>query len=222
MATADQLEARVAELSGLLTQVLALQEAERRAITHTLQEDIGQALTAFALKLRFLEQHCDPAACAELIGDLRQMASATLRELDQLQRHLYPLALDSQGMVPAIEIYIQEYSRLAQIQVEMDAEVPLQRLPRDRELALFRMLQDALEHLHHQAGASEISIRLRFIKNFAYVVIEDNGTGEVSGWRTSLIGKRAEALGGRCAISALPDGGSRFEIALPVSEKDPP
>ncbi len=220
MAHADQLETRVAELSGLLTQVLALQEAERRAVTHRLQEDIGQSLTAFALKLRVLERNCDPELCVELVRELRQLTASTLHDLDQLQRQLYPLALDSQGMVAAVEVYIQEYSRLAQIQVELDAEVPHYRLSRERELALFRMVQDALEHLHQQACASEVRIRLRFIKNFTYLVIEDNGAGEVSGWRTTLIASRAEALGGRCAISALPDGGSRFEIALPMSEKE--
>lgn len=220
MAHANALETRVAELSNLLSHVLALQEAERRAITQTLQEDIGQALAAFALKLRVLEQHCDSDLCAELISDMRQLTAGTLRELDHLQRHLYPPALDSQGVVAAIEVHVQEYSHLTQTQVELDAEVPRRRLPAAHELALFRMFQEALEQIRLLDCASDIHIRLRFIKEFAYLVIEANGAGDITGWRTTLIKERAEGLGGRCAIAALPDG-SRFEIALPVQGKEP-
>lgn len=214
------LDERVTELSTLLTQVLAWQEDERRTVTYSLREDIGQALAALALNLRVLEQHSTHPLNVEIIGDMRKLTTGALRDLDQLQRWLYPPALESQGLIPAFEVYIQEFAHANQVRVEIDAEVPPRRLPKDVEITLFRMLQDALEHLRQQLCVNAVRLRLRLIKEFAYLVIEIDGVTEVAGWRTALMAERAAALGGRCAVTTLPLAGARFEIALPVIQED--
>lgn len=208
-------DTRAAELSAVLTQVLAAQEDERRAVTHILREEVGQALAALALNLRVLEQRSGQPAEAGLLGDMRQMTARALRDLEQLQRCLYPPALESQGLVFALEVYIRDFVSLSQIGVELDAEVPPLRLAADVEIALFRIAQDALEHLRQQAGVSSVCLRLRLIKQHAYLVIEADCPADIAGWRGALIAARASAAGGRCALA-----GGRFEVALPLVERN--
>ncbi|MBK8019874.1 MAG: hypothetical protein IPK19_00285 [Chloroflexi bacterium] len=214
------LDERVSQLSNVLTQVLASQEVERRTLTYTLREEIGQSLTALAINLRILEQQNGLPLNSELIGDMRKLTTSALHELDRLQRRLYPPALESQGLIQACEVYIQEFARTHQVRVEMDAEVPLRRLPTEVEITLFRIIQDVMEHVREQRCASEVRLRLRFVKEFAYLVIEIDSIAEIEGWRTTLMVERAEASGGRCAVMALPLAGARFEIALPVGMRE--
>lgn len=219
MADHSSRDERAAVLSDLLARVLASHEDERRAIIHALQEDIGQALAALSLNLRVLEQHNTHPHSADLIGSMRRLTSSTLHELDSLQRSLYPAALESQGVVPAMEVYIQEFAYSTHIQVALDAEVLPRRLAPDVEIALFRIVQDALEHLRAQPCTGQIIVRLRVIKAYVYLVIEHDGADDITGWRTALIAERASALGGQCAITSLPFTGARFEIALPLHDK---
>lgn len=208
-------DTRVADLYTVLTQVLAAQEDERRAVTHVLREEIGQALAALALNLRVLEQRSGQPADANLFSDMRQMTARALRDLEQLQRCLYPPALESQGLVSALEVYIRDFVSLSQIGVELDAEVPPLRLAADVEITLFRIVQDALEHLRQQAGVSSVGLCLRLVKQHAYLVIEADCPADVTGWRVALIAERASASGGRCALT-----GGRFEVALPLAERN--
>jgi signal transduction histidine kinase len=197
--------------------VLVSQEAERRVIVHTLQEHIGQALTALALNLRVLEQHSVDSRSADLICTMRKLTSGALRELETLQHGLYPAALDSQGIIPALEVYIQEFAHATHIRVVLDAEVPPRRFPPDVEITLFRITQDALDHLRSQPCTGQITVRLRVIKEYLYLVIENDGSNDVSRWNTSLMTARASALVGQCALMTLPYAGARFDIALPIN-----
>jgi glucose-6-phosphate-specific signal transduction histidine kinase len=206
-------------LADLLTQVMALQEDERRVIIHTLQENVGQTLTALALNLRVLERHNDQPQVMEMINNMREMATGVLNEINTLQNKLYPSALGSQGIVSAFEVYIQEYAHTSQIQVDLDAEVPPQRYPTDVEITLFRIVQDILEHLRDQQSASRIDLRLRFTNGYMYLVIESDGTAAPQSWRIDLMMERVRALGGQSAMMPLPLSGVRFEIALPLSSK---
>jgi two-component system sensor histidine kinase DegS len=215
------LDERIMVLSALLIQALDAQEDERRTVTHSLREEIGQALAALALNLRVLEQRGSQPPDVDMLNNMRRLTSRALHDLEQLQRRLYPPALESQGLIAALEVYIRDFVQVSQVRVELDAEVLPFRLPTAIEIALFRMLQDILEQLCRQAHASEVLLQLRLIKQYAYLVIEFDGSTADGDWHTALIVERAGALGGRCALTALPFAGTRFEIALPLLyEKD--
>ncbi len=222
MTDPDKMDERLQVLSSVLTHVLATQEDERRTVIHALQEDVGQALTALALNLRVLERRCEPAPCLELVGEMRELVAGALRDLDHLQRTLYPPALDSQGLIPAVEMCIQEFAHATQVRVTLDAEVMPVRLPKVIEIALFRSLQEVLEHLRQQPTVSEVRLRLRFIKEFAYLVIEADGATRAAGWREDLIVARVAALGGCYAITPSALTGTHYAIALPVYQKESP
>jgi signal transduction histidine kinase len=209
-------------LAEPLARVLAAQEDERRALVAALQEQIGQPLTALSLNLRVLEQHSSDALSAEQIGLMRKLAGDTLQALDRLQRSLYPPALVSQGVVPAFEVYIQEFAHVNAIQVLLDAELPPRRFAPDLEIGLFRILQDALAHLRRSRGTGQIKVHLCFIKEHAYLVIENDGPDAFAGDHRTLIEERARALGGTCAMRPLAYGGMRLDVVLPIANRSQP
>ncbi|MBZ0300494.1 MAG: hypothetical protein K8J31_12165 [Anaerolineae bacterium] len=221
MVREENLEARVARLSNLLSQTLLAQETERRVITHKLQEEVGQTLAALALNLRVLEAQCINPQCVGIIGETRVLVADALHDIEHLQRQLYPPALESQGVVAAFEVFIQEFARSAQVQIELDAEVWPHRLPVEVEFALFRILEDTLEHLRNKPLISTISVVLRFVDGFVFLVVEDDHSDDALNWQPALMLERAEGLGGHCAVSSTEGQGTRIEVALPL-EKDNP
>lgn len=219
--TMEDLEIRVNRLSALLSRTLAQQEAERREVTRTLQEDIGQSLTAIALNLRVLKGQCHQPQSEPLIEQTRELVSGVLHNIERLQQQLYPLTLDSQGVVPAFEVFIQEFARSAQVHIELDAEILPHRLPADIELALLRILQDALDHLRSDNSYAEAArVILRLMGDFIYMVIEDDSVQTLKDWQLSLMVERAESLGGRCTVLSQPDQGTCIEVILPLVKKD--
>jgi len=219
--TMEDLEIRVNRLSALLARTLAQQETERRAVTRALQEDIGQSLTAIALNLRVLEGQCQQPQSGPLIEQTRELVSGVLQTVERLQHQLYPVTLDSQGVVPAFEVFIQDFARSAQVRIELDAEILPHRLPADIELTLLRILQDALEHLRSDDSYAEAArVILRLIGDYIYMVIEDDSVQSLKEWQASLMAERAESLGGRCTVLSQPDQGTCIEVILPLAKRD--
>ena len=219
MAGKENLETSIGQLSALLTQTLMTQEDERRSITHTLQEEIGQQLAAISVNLRVLQSRCEEVQSVSIIDKTRILVTDVLQHIERLERQLYPPALDSQGLIPALEVFIQDFVRQSQIYVELDAEVLDSRLPAEIELTLFRITQEVLEHTRHHGCASDVRVMLRLIPSFIYLGIEDRGihyTSEIlAGAVFSRLKHRAGAVGGKCEVFSTPEHGARVEVVLP-------
>lgn len=207
-------------MATLLAQALAAQEKERRAVTRVLQEDIGQALTALAVRLQVVENGCDNPQCLTLISEARAIVADVLRHTERLTHRLYPPALESQGLGPALEVYAQDFAHLTHLQVELDLEVLPSRLPTDVEVALFRIVQEALEGSRRYACASAVRIVLRRLEGHIYMALQDDGIGYpadvLSDWCLLRMSQRAEALGGSCTFSMASGQGAHIEVIIPV------
>ncbi|MBN2470633.1 MAG: hypothetical protein JXN59_07925 [Anaerolineae bacterium] len=207
-------------MAGLLTEVLAAHEEERREIRTVLQQDIGQILTAMTLHLRMVENICEGQECREQIAEVRTLAGDALRSIERLSRELYPPALQSQGLGAAVEVYAKDFAHLSHIRTELDFEVLTARPALHVELALFRMVQAALDNIQRYGFASAVQIILRQLEDTLYLVIEDDGrsyTPELlSRWDFRRITHRAEALGGVVHVESLPGMSARLIIKLPM------
>ena len=216
---------QTAELSGLLGQVLEAHDAERCALSHRLQEHTGQALAALAVQLRVLERHCDDADLARRIAETRAVVADALHDLESLLLSLYPPALEEQGLGPALEVFVQEYVQLTQIQVELDLEILPERLPASLEVGLFRVVQDGLQAVCQQPMVGCVRIVLRQHAGHLSLILLADGAGaspDVLGdWNFVRMRRRAESLGAACTISMPPGGGSRIQVTLPLTIETP-
>lgn len=201
--------------------MLQAREAERRALTHTLQEEVGQGLAALAVRLRLAQNACVSEQCESLLNDARTLVNDTLHRVEELTRELYPPALESQGIVPALEVLANDFAKMAQVRVELDLEVLPYRLHPELEIALFRVAQEVLENIQRYAYASSARMILREQgEGCLYLRIEDNGCGiapeVMQDWKSQPLSERAEALGGSCLVQAMPGQGTRCEVWLPL------
>jgi PAS domain S-box-containing protein len=172
----DSLE-QMRELSGRL---MRAQDDERRRIAQMLHETTAQDLAALKMLLARLARtvgstmpDADRSALTESIG-LAERSMTGVRTLSYL---LHPPFLDEMGLVSALRWYAEGFAERSGIAVALDLPSSFERLDREVETALFRVVQEALINVHRHAGSPRASIRLRRTGESLTLEVEDSGRG---------------------------------------------
>ena len=212
------------ELRSLPSQILSAQEAERRRIAAELHDGVNQLLSSIKFRLGHLDGKVKGEA-AELVAQATEALKGAINEVRRISKNLRPSALDDFGLVPAIEELLQEFRNRTKLEVEFKRGAMSKRLPAQVELAIYRILQEALANIEEHARARRVTVSLTADAKFACLNVVDDGVGFVdaensrSGKRDRGLGianmrERAEALGGLMDIKSAVGKGT--EIAAHV------
>jgi PAS domain S-box-containing protein len=208
----------------LSRRLVEAQEIERARIARELHDEIGQTLTALMVNLHYIERHFqEPAMIQERTADAKHLTNNALVGLHQLVTDLRPISLEHQGLVSALRQYTESFSRQHQVPVEFD-EIGLgeTRLPDELEIAVYRIVQEALTNVARHAHAQTAQVLLTQRAGMVSVLIWDNGIGfdpDNPGWknRMGLVGmrERAEMLGGRFTLESQSGTGTTVRVEVP-------
>jgi two-component system NarL family sensor kinase len=105
--------------------------------------------------------------------DLVERSMSGVRTLSYL---LHPPLLDESGLLPAVRWYVEGFARRSGIKVDLDAPLTMERLPRDVETTLFRVVQEALINIHRHAQSATARLRLRLDEDVT-LEVQDDGRG---------------------------------------------
>ncbi|WP_038047351.1 sensor histidine kinase [Thermus caliditerrae] len=197
------------ELAGRL---LTAQEEERRRVGRELHDGVGSLLTAALLTLKVAEKR------PEKLPEARKRVAEALEEVRRLSRELRMPLLDDLGLKEALARYLETYAKNG-LQVEAHLEVPP--LPKEKEVALFRVVQEALTNVLRHAKAQRVRVRLWREGDRLFGVVEDDGVGfdpEKTPASVGLLGmqERVQSLGGSFLVHAAPGQGTRVEFGVPL------
>jgi signal transduction histidine kinase len=132
---------------------------------------------------------------------------------------------ESEGLLPALAQYLEEFGVLANIPVRLANELADDpRLSPLAETQLVRIIQEALANVRKHAHAQQVVVRLVRLDGHLGVTIEDDGTGmreEVGRYHFGLetMRERAASVGGDLTIHSEPGYGTRVEVQLPLIER---
>jgi signal transduction histidine kinase len=213
----------------LFRRVVAAQEAERQRIARDLHDETGQALTAIGLGLRGLESRMarDPAQAAGTLHQLQTLTADSLQELQRLMTDLRPSHLDDLGLSAALRWYTSKIEERYPIKIATDIHGDEQPLEEATKIALFRIIQEALNNVLKHASAHNVKIHLSYTNKGVHAGIQDDGCGfdmenmqrAQSSSRPSLglagMRERAALLGGVVAVESRPGTGTRVEAFIP-------
>jgi signal transduction histidine kinase len=152
-------------------------ENERRRISRELHDQMGQHLTALAVGLSTLESAL-PADSQGRLQQLRQIAEEAGREAHHIAVELRPAALDELGLSAALHNYVEEWSDRFRIAADFQASGVDGLAPTSAtDVALYRVVQEALNNIAKHARATRASVVLTVEGGSIHLVIEDNGAG---------------------------------------------
>jgi signal transduction histidine kinase/ActR/RegA family two-component response regulator len=220
------------ELKSLSAKVLKLADDERRRIARDLHDVTGQDLAALSMILgSVLNDAGRPQkALRQAISDAVDMLQKVENEVRTLSYLLHPPLLDELGLAAALKWYVDGFRKRTGLAVTVDTADDLPRLHRDREIALFRVVQEALTNVIRHAEASRVAIRAVAKNDQLVLTIEDNGTGVPSQKRAALskgrgagvgiagMSQRLQQLGGSLEVVFQPSGTVVF-ASVPVQER---
>jgi PAS domain S-box-containing protein len=168
-----------ASLRALSGRILQIQDEERRRIARDLHDSAGQILTVLKMNLVPLEvrlgkDHPEFAKpVTESIGLVEQLTS----EIRTLSHLLHPPLLDEVGLTAALHWYVESFAKRSRIRVDLDYPPNYERLPREVETALFRIVQECLTNVHRHSGSATASIRFKQSTNEIICEVKDDGKG---------------------------------------------
>ncbi len=148
-------EQRTAALRQLSSRLLSLQDSERRRIARELHDSLGQYLVALKLNVDMLRQSPDRGELWSQSEELMERCIAEVRTLSYL---LHPPTMDAVGIASAARWYVEGFGLRSGLKLTLNAPDDPVRLPDAIELALFRVLQEALTNVHRHSGASAADV----------------------------------------------------------------
>jgi two-component system CheB/CheR fusion protein len=206
--------------------VTQAEEDERGRLARDLHDEAGQFLTALGLGLQAIADVApDGSDVARRTTELRTLADTLGRELHTLAVRLRPKALDDFGLQPALQTYIDEWSRLSGIPAALHAAVAKQRLPEPIETAIYRIVQEALTNVARHSNARHVSVLVERRDGQLVTVVEDDGVGfdsatieseDGSGLGLAGIRERVALLGGGVEIESVGGTGTTIFVRLPI------
>lgn len=224
--------ARMHEIrTRLLEKVMTAQEEERRRIARELHDETGQSLTSLAVGLTMIADAPDLEAARARAAELRGLAARTLEEVHNLARGLRPSVLDDLGLLPALERYLKELSASRGIAVDLHARgLDGGRLPAPVEIAIYRIVQEALTNTAKHAEASAVSVILERLDESVRAIVEDDGRGfdvdvVLAGGEVERhlglhgMRERAALLGGSLTVESAPGRGTTVFGEVPLEPR---
>jgi signal transduction histidine kinase len=217
-------------LRELSAHLLQAQDQERRRIARELHDSAGQLLAAIGMEAAAValeSDHLTPEAAASL-SNIESLVKQMTKDIRTMAHLLYPPLLDEVGLQSALKDYVKGFAERSGIQVSLDLPETIERLDRDCELSLFRIVQECLTNIHRHSGSKTAAIRI--VRDDAAVVLDvrDEGGGmpaerlseiQSTGSGVGIRGMRERVLqfSGRMSIES--DGsGTRIRVEIPTAK----
>jgi signal transduction histidine kinase len=214
----------VEDLRASRRRIVAAQDERAKTLERNIHDGAQQQLVALAVKLRLAEQLAerDPAAVASILRELQDDATATLEDLRDLARGIYPPLLADKGLPAALAAQ----ARKAAVAVDVLPD-GVGRYPLDVESTVYFCVLEALNNVAKYADASRAVVSLTQSDDVLTFEVRDDGRGFDLGGTSRGTGvqgmaDRLDAIGGESSIETAVDSGTsvrgRIRIDAPLDQ----
>lgn len=204
--------------------LLTAQEQERQRLANELHDGLGQNLSLVKNRMHLALEIPDlPAALADHLKAVAQIASDAIAEVRSLSQNLRPIQIEQLGLTAALHGLIEQVSDSTATQIEGRLESVDEVLQADAATHLYRIVQEALNNILKHSRARHATVALRRDVGMLHLDIRDDGAGFAmgagnGGLGLTSMGERAQMLGGALALASEPGKGTRVQVNLPFTE----
>ena len=204
--------------------IIEAQEVERKRLSREIHDGPAQMLANILIRseivdLAFREGDVDQAL--DEMKSIRTNIRTSLQEVRRIIYDLRPMALDDLGLFPTIKKHISTVAEYNDTEIELKLLGDERRLESNYEVAIFRLVQEALQNAINHAEANLIRVTIEIMPKQINVLIKDDGIGfekcDEKAESFGLIGmrERVELLDGKLFITSKKGEGTVIRIHLP-------
>lgn len=209
----------------LLQSQLEIQEQTLNKISQEIHDNIGQVLSLAKLNVGTMDIG-QPGQLAEKIEASKKLLAKAIQDLRDLSRSLNTDYVQQMGLARAIEYELELLRKAGDLKVGFLLKGSPFRTDTQKELILFRIVQEVINNVIKHAAASEVIVELEYQSGQLLLTITDNGQGfdltplEQKTNPTFGIGiknmhSRARLIGAEYSISSTPGKGTTVRLLLP-------
>jgi signal transduction histidine kinase len=210
------------DLKRLSSQLLKLQEEERKRLAREIHDEFGQALTALKIDLFWILSRLrkDQQEIVEKGEAMSALIGSAFQAMRRAITELRPTLLDEVGLPEAVKWKLDEFGKRLALDSQLIVRPKNLKVNPDLAAPLFRIFQECLTNIARHSGATQVLVSLQRRNNEFRMKIADNGRGFDPTARTKstygLIGmrERAELIGGRLEVQSEPGKGVAIEVVL--------
>ena len=215
------------EREKLSVYLQSAREKERSLIANELHDTVGQTLTALKMDLFILEKYLPQGQknISDKMQSMNILLDNTIQSIRKIYSELRPPLLELTGLEEAIEDHLDKFQDQTGIESDLEIKMEGTKLEKSHSIALFRILQEALNNVKWHSQATYVRVELVKNANHVNLVVKDNGVGitaEKLADPTSfgLIGmkERAEFLGGELEIEGVSKKGTTLTMKIPIQQ----
>ena len=220
------------ELQQLSSQLVRLQDDERRRISRELHDTTAQHLFAITINIENVKRmdRGISRAGVDLLNECRDLCERSLQEVRTMSFLSHPPELERTGLISALRWYIEGFRKRTGISVDLQVSRGLKGLPNELEVDLFRVVQEGLFNVFRHSGSRNAVISFQADEDHVLLQIKDSGHGipeatsrshrELpAGVGISSIRERLRRWGGHLTIESS-DNGAVLVADVPIHEQE--
>jgi two-component system sensor histidine kinase DegS len=222
----EQQESSFGSDKQVVVQVIQAQEDERLRVSRQIHDGPAQTMTNLVLRAEICERllDLDPSKAKTELSGLKSVVNTTLQETRRFIFDLRPMILDDLRLEPTLRRYMQQFTEKHKIEAGVNFNGLNGRLPIQLEVAIFRIVQEALTNVARHAHANHVQVTIEASDDILVVTVEDDGAGfniDESKLRDpkklglTTMRQRAEMFGGQVVLDSTPGRGTRIVTTLP-------
>lgn len=212
----------------LAPRIIQAQEEERKRVAREIHDGPAQSMANVVMRTEVCEKllDIDMEAARKELKITREMIKNSLHDVRRIIFDLRPMTLDDLGLIPAINRYAESLKERFNTPIEINCTGQRQRVNSLIEVALFRVVQEAIQNTIKHANATHILVSLELNYEHITILVKDNGAGfdadaylkEPRPDRYGLLGmrERLEILGGQLNVRSNPGEGTEILAILPL------
>lgn len=216
--------------------IIMAQEEERQRVARDIHDGPAQSLSNLALKTELCEKlvDMDIDRARQEIRDLKRLVRSSLQEIRKIIFDLRPMSLDDLGLIATLKQYTSRFMKETNIDVVLETYPEYISINPLIEVAVFRIIQEALNNVVKHANATRVFISLKIIEDMLIGSIIDNGKGfdvknecltpsrniDYGGFGIYSMKQRAELMKGKFSIKSYVGKGTTVRIEIPLNPQE--
>lgn len=208
----------------ILTSQIEVQNTTLQYIGRELHDNIGQLLSVAKINLNVLEETTQDTENGEFIKQTNELVEQSIHELRALSKSLDGDFVHDFGLQQSIAHELQRIRKTKKFETELTLHGEKYTLGYDREIVLFRIVQEILNNALKHSKAKNIEIDITYLPNNFTLTVTDNGKGfdfetvmknelSQSGAGLRNIKRRASLINFDCDIDSQINQGTKYILS---------
>lgn len=200
------------------------QENERRRISRDLHDDSLQLLANVTSQINEAIESKDPVRARVNMMRAKETIALTSETIRRYCEELRPLLLESMGLIPSVEWLGRELEERTGISVRFVTHEAGERLDSQKEIHIFRVIQEAFNNIERHSQATKVDVLWDFKGGNLVISVKDNGIGmwnfgPAPARSLGIQGmyERVELVGGKLTIESQPGFGTKILLTVPIA-----